>query len=196
MSKKISLNDLFTNPQNSPKSFYENLLAFALLVFSFAIIFPELFFLRLTPMGGVPSAIKDPAVSWAAFMPAFREFRYELLENGKILWSNLRSFGLPMLGNAVQGAPLFPLNLALIGLPDHLYWSVMPITRTILIGLGTHLLCRKIFGLSLIASLCFAFLAGFNINVLRWINHPWQNGLLAGIWYTYFCCTLFLHSSA
>ena len=196
MSKKISLNDLFTNPQNSPKSFYENLLAFALLVFSFAIIFPELFFLRLTPMGGVPSAIKDPAVSWAAFMPAFREFRYELLENGNILWSNLRSFGLPMLGNAVQGAPLFPLNLALIGLPDHLYWSVMPITRTILIGLGTHLLCRKIFGLSLIASLCFAFLAGFNINVLRWINHPWQNGLLAGIWYTYFCCTLFLHSSA
>lgn len=186
----------FKNSQNPLPSLFEALLAFILLTLSFATIFPDLFFLRLSPMGGSPATIKDPSVSWAAFMPAFREFRYELFEHGNILWSNIRSLGLPMLGNGVQGAPLFPLNLALIWLPDSLYWSVMPITRVILIGLGAYLLCRRIFGLSLIASLCFALLAGFNVNVMRWINHPWQNGLLAGIWYTYFCCTLFIYAKA
>jgi hypothetical protein len=66
-------------------------------------------------------------------MPAFREWRYELLNHGNILWSNLRAFGQPMLGNGVQGAPLFPLNLLLIGLPDSLYWSLMPLLRLVLI---------------------------------------------------------------
>lgn len=184
----------FLNSTDRSHNVTEAWLAFGFLTFCFAVILPDLFFLRLSPMGGYPSAIKDPTVSWAAFMPAFREFRYELFENGNILWSNLRSLGLPLLGNGIQGAPLFPLNLSLIWLPDSLYWSVMPILRVILIGLGAYLLSRRVLGLSLAASLCFALLAGFNVNVMRWINHPWQNGLLAGIWYTYFCCTLFIHN--
>ncbi len=183
----------FLNSQHTSYSTIEAWLIFGFLVLSFAFIFPELFFLKLSPMGGLPSAIKDPAVSWAAFMPAFREFRLELFEHNNILWSNLRSLGLPMLGNGVQAAPLFPLNLSLLWLPDSLYWSVMPILRVILIALGAYLLSRRVFGLTLVASLCFALLTGFNINVMRWINHPHTNGLLAGIWYTYFCCTLFIN---
>jgi len=196
LPSKLENNGGLLSLQDQKAHIYESLLAFVLLSVSFAFILPDLFFLRLSPMGGHPDTIKDPMVSWAAFMPAFREFRYELFEHGNIFWSNMRGLGLPMLGNGVQGAPLFPLNLALIWLPDHLFWSVMPVLRVILIGLGAYLLSRHIFGLSLVASLCFAFLAGFNINVLRWINHPWQNGLLAGIWYTYFCCTICLNATA
>ena len=197
MNKGISTNNsLLFKSQIRPYYSYEAFAALILLTVCFAIILPDLFFLRLSPMGGTTYTIKDPSVSWAAFMPAFREFRYELFEHSNILWSNLRSLGMPMLGNGVQGAPLFPLNLALIWLPDTLYWSIMPVSRVILIGLGCFLLCRKVFGLSLTASFAFALFAGFNLNVMRWINHPWSNGLLAGIWYTYFCCTLFLNASS
>ena len=123
-------------------------------------------------------------------MPSFREFRYELFEHGNILWSSLRGMGQPMLANGVQSAPLFPLNLALIGLPDQLYWSVMPLLRILLIALGCYVICRHCFGLSITASLVFAIMTGLNLNVLRWINHPWSNGILAGVWYLYFNCRL------
>lgn len=152
----------------------------------FSLIHPELVLLRESPMSGDPWTIKDPTVSWMAFMPSLREFRFELFEHGNILWSNLRALGQPMLGNGVQGAPLFPLTLALIWLPDSLFWSVMPITRVVLIALACFVLARKVFGQSLLASFCFALLAGFNLNVFRWINHPWSNGMLAGLWYLFF----------
>lgn len=129
---------------------------------------------------------KDGVVSWMAFMPSLREFRYELFEHGNILWSNLRGMGQPMLGNGVQGAPLFPLSLALIWLPDQTFWSVMPMVRIILIGLMLFLIARNIFKLPWAAALIFALLAGYNLNVFRWINHPWSNGALAGVWYFYF----------
>lgn len=119
-------------------------------------------------------------------MPSLREFRFELFEHGNILWSNLRALGQPMLGNGVQAAPLFPLTLILIGLPDQFFWSVMPIIRVLLIALGCFVLARKAFGLSFSASFAFAILAGFNLNVFRWINHPWSNGILAGLWYLVF----------
>ncbi len=174
----------------------EILFALLALTTAFAYIYPELFFLKLSPMGGNPLTLKDPTVSWSAFMPAFRDFRYELLEHGNILWSNLRAMGQPILGNTVQGAPLFPLNLALLPLPDSLYWSVMPISRIILIGLGCFMVARRLLGLSFAASLFFALLIGFNINTLRWINHPTSNGLLAGIWYFYFACRICLADTA
>lgn len=174
----------------------EILFALLALILAFAYIYPELFFLKLSPMGGNPLTLKDPTVSWSAFMPAFRDFRYELLEHGNLLWSNLRGMGQPILGNTVQGAPLFPLNLALLPLPDSLYWSVMPISRIILIGLGCFMIARRIIGLSFAASLFFALLIGFNINTLRWINHPTSNGLLAGIWYFYFACRICLADTA
>lgn len=149
----------------------------------FTVLHPELMGLSKSPMSGDPWTIKDPAVSWMAFMPSLREFRFELFEHGNILWSNMRALGQPMLGNGVQAAPLFPLTLLLIGLPDQLFWSVMPITRVLLIALASFVLARKVFGLPFIASFAFAILAGFNLNVFRWINHPWSNGLLAGLWY-------------
>ena len=179
----------------TPLSFWrksEWILAFAFFTCCFALFFPDLFCLVNTPMSAPPSTLSDPTVSWSAFAPAFREFRYELFENGNILWSGLRGMGQPMMGNEVQGAPLFPLNLALIGLPDQLYWSVMPIARVILISLCVYLIARHLFGLSVIAALVFALLAGFNFNVTRWMNHPWSNGLLAGLWYFYFLCKIAL----
>lgn len=166
----------------------ERLLVFAFLVACFAYIFPDLFFLIRSPMEGTTLTLKDPTVSWSAFMPAFREFRYELLNSGNILWSNLRGMGQPILGNGVQGAPLFPLNIILLPLPDSLYWSVMPISRLLLIALAAYMIARKLIGFSIAASLMFALLIGFNINVTRWMNHPWSNGLLAGLWYLYFLC--------
>ena len=167
---------------------YECFWVVSLLITVFAIIQPELFFSIKSPMEGDNKALTDSSVSWAAFMPAWREFKYELFQHGNILWSNLRSFGLPMLANGVQGAPLFPLNLALIGLPDSLFWSVMPISRVILIAVGCYFISRHIFKLNIAASLVFAILVGFNLNILRWINHPWSNGVLASIWYLYFNC--------
>ncbi|MFT6407704.1 MAG: hypothetical protein ACJAQ6_001117, partial [Arenicella sp.] len=170
----------------------ETLLALLLFGLVFAYIYPDLFFLTHSPMGGDPSTLKDPTVSWSAFIPAFREFRYELLEHGNLLWSNLRGMGQPILGNTVQGAPLFPLNLLLLALPDPLYWSVMPISRVILISLAAFMISRKVIGLPLLASLLFALLIGFNTNTLRWMNHPWSNGLLAGLWYFYCLCQICL----
>lgn len=160
---------------------------FALIAF-FWYLQPELFALQVSPMNGDLWAIKDPTVSWSAFMPGFREFRYELFEHGNILWSNMRGMGQPTLGNSVQGAPLFPLSLALIWLPDQLFWSVMPMARIILISLMLFLLARNVFKLHWAAALIFALLAGYNLHVFRWINHPWSNGTLAGVWYLYFLC--------
>ena len=137
---------------------------------------------------------KDGVVSWMAFMPSLREFRYELFEHGNVLWSNLRGMGQPMLGNGVQGAPLFPLSLALIWLPDQTFWSVMPMARIILIGLMLFLTARNIFKLPWAAALIFALLAGYNLNIFRWINHPWSNGALAGVWYFYFLVRVSLPS--
>jgi len=167
---------------------FEAIFAFLALCAVFAYVYPELFFLRQSPMGANPLTLKDPTVSWSAFMPAFRDFKYELLEHGNLLWSNARGLGQPILGNTVQGGPLFPLNLVLLPLADSLYWSVMPIMRIILIGLGCFLIARRIIGLSITASLFFALLVCFNINTVRWMNHPWVNGFLAGIWYFYFAC--------
>ena len=168
--------------------------AFLIVIFfiaSFAYLLPNIFFFNASPMFGDTWALIDPSVSPGAFMPAFREFRYELLENFNILWSSLRSMGLPLMGNAVQSAPLFPLNLSLIWVPDSVYWTLMPILRVMLIGIGCYVISRKVFRFSILPSIIFALMAGYNINIIRWINHPWQNGILAGIWYLYFCCSIF-----
>lgn len=172
----------------------EGILAFIFFLGCLAFIYPELFLLQATPMAGDSWTLRDPAVSWAAFMPSWREFRYEFLNHGSLLWSDLRAMGQPMLGNGVQAAPLFPLNLAMIALPDALYWSAMPILRVLLIALALYLTARKIFKLSLLASVIFALMCGFNLNVMRWINHPWCNGILAGVWYFYFICRVILPS--
>jgi hypothetical protein len=168
----------------------EGIIVFGFFLICFAILYPDLFFLRLTPMGGDPWTLQDPAISWTAFMPGWREFRYELLNEGNVLWSTLRAMGQPMLGNGVQAAPLFPLNLALIALPDTLYWSAMPILRIVLTAVGLFFIARHIFNLSVAASLLFALMSGFNLNMFRWINHPWCNGILAGVWYIYFSCRI------
>lgn len=159
--------------------------AFALIA-TFWFFQPELFLLNVSPMAGDLWSNKDGVVSWMAFMPSLREFRFELFEHGNILWSNLRGMGQPMLGNGVQGAPLFPLSLALMWLPDQIFWSVMPMARIMLIGLMMFLIARNVFKLPWAAALVFAVLAGYNLNIFRWINHPWTNGALAGVWYFYF----------
>ncbi len=175
-----------TNMKNSPYEKSIFLFSAIALIAIFAYLQPDIFWLRVTPMNGDLWSIKDPTVSWAAFMPSFREFRYELLNHANVLWSNLRGMGQPMLGNGVQGAPLFPLSLALIGVPDAYFWTIMPMARIMLIGLMLFLTARNIFKLPFAAALTFAILAGYNVNVFRWINHPWTNGILAGAWYFYF----------
>ncbi len=128
-------------------------------------------------------------------MPGLREFRYELFENGNIFWSPHRGLGQPIFGNGVQGAPLFPLTLAQLWLPDQIFWSINPMSRIFLTAVMLFLCARNLFNLPWIPSLVFSILAAYNINVFRWINHPWTNGLLAGAWYLYFLVQVSLPSN-
>ena len=165
---------------------YEYWWAIAALLFAFWLFHPDLFLLNESPMYGDLWSNKDPTVSWSAYMPGLREFRYELFENGNILWSPHRGLGQPIFGNGIQGAPLFPLTLAQLWLPDQIFWSINPMSRIFLTAVMLFLCARNLFKLPWVPAMVFTVLAAYNINVFRWINHPWTNGLLAGAWYLYF----------
>jgi len=183
-----------TKPELSLATVYEYWWAIAALLFAFWLFHPDLFMLRESPMFGDLWSNKDPTVSWSAYMPGLREFRYELFENGNIFWSPHRGLGQPIFGNGVQGAPLFPLTLVQLWLPDQLFWSINPMSRIFVAAVMMFLWARNIFKMPWLAALAFTLLATYNINVFRWINHPWTNGLLAGAWYLYFLIQVSLPS--
>ncbi len=132
--------------------------------------------------------LTDSAVSTMNFKPSFRVFQHELYTNNNILWSSLRTTGMPILANDIQAAPLFPLTLLLSGLNENVFWNVFVIARIVLMGLGTYLLIRRFFNFQRLPAIFFILSFIYALYVMRWMNNPWQNGLLAGIWYLYFLC--------
>ena len=159
------------------------------LVASMAILlpfFPEFFNMRQFPYIQTTWELHDPAVSQWVMLPSLRAIKYELIHNHNFLWSNLRALGLPLLGNEIQGAPLFPLTLLCIWIPEPYFWNIFILLRLTLATAGSFLLGTQIFRFSKPASTVFSIAFGLSFFAVRWMNHPWQNGFVAGIWYIYF----------
>ena len=151
-----------------------------------AILYPGFLFFTQYPMQAFGQELQDPVAGYLNFIPGLRVFVFELLHNKNFLWSNLRGFGLPILGHDIQIGPLFPLTWLSLFIPEPYFWNIMIICRLILLFSGTYLVAFYLFSLQRLGALLFALTFVFNIFVLRWLNHPWQNGLLAGIWYLLF----------
>ena len=80
-------------------------------------------------------------------MPGLKVLLYEILEHGNFLWSSLKGLGMPVLGNEVQEAPLYPLTLALLWVPEPYFWNSFVSLRWLLLGSGGFLLAYRVFGL-------------------------------------------------
>ncbi|MBI1860178.1 MAG: hypothetical protein HYR96_04580 [Deltaproteobacteria bacterium] len=163
--------------------------------FQFAVIFFSLFccfayfdflILKRTPLGPSVNELNDPAVSPTVFAPAIDTIRYELFHHGTLLWSSLRGFGQPLLASEVQGAPLFPLTLLTIAVPSPWFWNVFCLLRLVLIGIGCFLFACRPMGFTRLGAILFTITFGYSIYAMRWMNHAWQNGFCAGIWYLFF----------
>ncbi len=153
-----------------------------------AVLYPSFLLFIDSPMLAAAwnRELNDPSVSEWTFIPLFKVFQVELLQHGSLLWSNLRSLGLPALGNGVQAAPLFPLTLLLAWLPDHLFWNALVVCRLALLGTGAFLLARSSMGFALLPSALFLLTFADGLYLLRWLNHPYLNGLVAGLFCLYF----------
>lgn len=158
-------------------------------------IYPDFILFKTTPMHATGWALQDPIVSYLNFKPCFRVFQHELYSNFNILWSSLRSMGMPILANDIQAAPLFPLTLLLSWLNEGVFWNVFILSRIFLLCLGTYLLLRRFFSFERLPSLFFILTFIFTLYVMRWMNHPWQNGFMAGVWYLYFLCEISIQSN-
>lgn len=159
------------------------------LLFSFLllyVLYPGFVVFDTTPMHSSSWELADSAVSYSNFKPSFRVFQYELLNNFNLLWSSKRVMGMPLLANDIQAAPLFPLTLALSWLDQDFFWNVFIGIRLILIGLGSYLLARSFLQFQRFPAFVFVIIFGYALYVMRWVNNPWQNGLLAGVWYLLF----------
>ncbi len=151
----------------------------------FYLLFPWLIEMKASPLFAGSWLLADSSVSLLNFIPSFDVIRYEILENSNFLWTNLRGMGAPLLGNEIMTGPLFPLTLLLIWLPGDMYWNVFVCSRVILAGVGVYLLARDFLKLKPLPALFFMFSFAYSLYVIRWMNHPWQNGFLAGTWYLY-----------
>ena len=158
----------------------------ALLLF----FYPQFVVFEMTPMHAKGWELSDPSVSWANFKPSFRVFQYELYNNFNVLWSSLRTMGMPMLANDIQAAPLFPLTLIFSWLHEDIFWNVYVSARLVLLGFGSYLLVRRFFNFERLVSIVFIISFVYALYVMRWMNNPWQNGLLSGVWYLYFLCLI------
>jgi hypothetical protein len=148
------------------------------------------------PMQGTnPWTLQDPVVSLWNFIPGWKTVRFEILQNKNFLWSNLRGLGLPLLGNEIQVAPLFPLSLFWIWLPPALFWNVLVSSRLFLVALACCLIATEIFKFKPLGAIVFTVGLAYGAYVLRWMNHPWHNGFLAGLWYIYFVAKRILNDS-
>lgn len=161
------------------------------LLISFLLLYcfyPGFMLFNQTPMFANGWELKDPIVSPMTFRPSFRVFQYELYNHYTTLWSSLRAMGMPLLAYDIQTAPLFPLTLVLSWLHEDIFWNVFVICQLVLMAFGVYLLVRKFFGFKRLPAVLFILSFIYSLYVMRWMNHPWQNGLLAGIWYLYFLC--------
>ncbi|MEC9292994.1 MAG: hypothetical protein VYC65_01775 [Chloroflexota bacterium] len=143
----------------------------------------DLFTMVSTPMSG---PLQDPAVSHWVYIPSIKTLRYELFNHFNILWSNLRGLGMPILVNDVQAAPMYPLTLLLIWLPDESFWNVFVLARWLIFASGSYLLASRCFQFNLAGSSIFVLTFVFALYHARWSNHALLNGMAAGVWYLYF----------
>jgi len=141
-------------------------------------------------MIGSTWSLQDPSVSGWTFMPGLKVLLYEIFEHGNFLWSSLKGLGMPVLGNEVQEAPLYPLTLALLWVPEPYFWNSFVSLRWLLLGSGGFLLAYRVFGLERAGALAFVLTFSFAFWHLRWMNHPYLNGMAAGVWYWYFLLLL------
>ena len=141
-------------------------------------------------MIGSTWSLQDPVVSGWTFMPGLKVLLYEILEHGNFLWSSLKGLGMPVLGNEVQEAPLYPLTLALLWVPEPYFWNSFVSLRWLLLGSGGFLLAYRVFGLERAGALAFVLTFSFAFWHLRFMNHPYLNGMAAGVWYWYFLLLL------
>jgi hypothetical protein len=148
--------------------------------------YPKILLLQALALHPGDWSVQDPVVGIFTFIPGIRTLRYELFHNVNLLWSNLRGAGLPLLANDIQAAPLFPLTLLLLGLPDKIYWDVFVVVRLVGIGWATFLIASRMLGFRRLGAAVFTLCFAYSLYVLRYLNHPWQNGFLAGLWYLYF----------
>ncbi len=151
-----------------------------------ALLFPQHLFFQGSPLLDSTWSLQDPVVSGWVFIPGLKVLFFEILEQGNFLWSSLKGLGMPLLGNELQEAPLFPLTLALLWVPEAYYWNAFVILRWLLLGSGAFLLACRVFGLQRTGALVFVLAFAFAFYHLRWVNHPYLNGVAAGVWYWYF----------
>jgi len=163
-------------------------LLFAILIslILISLTYPTFLTMECTPMAGKTWELHDPVTSYMNFIPGRNVIRYEIFENGNLLWSNLRGAGLPILANDIQVAPLFPLSILLFWVPGTYYWNIYVVLSIILLAVSVYFVAIDILKFKPMAAIFFMFNFVFAIYVLRNINHPWLNGLLAGLWYIYF----------
>lgn len=159
-------------------------------VFLVLVFYPDVVLLKKTPMHVGGWELSDKMAGFMNFIPGYKVLQYELFTNKNILWSNLRSMGMPLLANDIQAAPLFPLTLLLCWIPADYFWNFYIVVRLVLMAAGAFLLARDFLKFKTIPSFFFTLCFVYSMYVLRWMNHPWQNGLLAGIWYLYFLSLL------
>jgi hypothetical protein len=167
-------------------------------LFSFLFIlirYPGIITFQSFPMAGESWELQDPVISSMTLVPGERVLHYEIFHNANLLWSNLRGMGEPLLGGEVQAAPLFPLTLLWVGLADHSFFSAMVLSRLFLIGVAGFMIGWRLFGFRIFGSVVFCCAFSFGFNTLGWMNHPWQNALLAVLWYFYFVWSLATRSA-
>jgi hypothetical protein len=169
--------------------------AFILVAAATFLLYPGIFLFLESPFVAKSWTLQDPTAGLHAFVPGRAVGRYELFENWNILWSSLRNTGAPILGNEVQSAPLFPLTLALAWLPDPYFWNAFVAVRLVLMWFGAFLIGTTILKLDRMPAFVFAACFVGTVGVARWLNHPWQNGLAAGIWFLYFIGRAFMLAS-
>ena len=159
---------------------------FVLLIVAINFLFyPGIFLFQESPLFAKWWTLQDPAVSWVTFVPGVSVLRHELFAHATVLWSSLRNMGAPILSNEIQAAPLFPLTFVLVWVPDPYYWNVFVVLRIVLMWVGSMLLGSAL-KMGRTESLCFAACFAGAVVVARFVNHPWQNGLAAGVWFLFF----------
>lgn len=169
--------------------------AFILVVAIAFLLYPGIFLFFNSPMIAKSWTLQDMGAGLWAFVPGRSVARYELLDNLGVLWSGLRHLGAPILGNDVQAAPLFPLTLALTWLPDPYFWNAFVAVRLVLMWFGAFLLATTVLKLERLPAFVFMVCFVGTVEVARWVNHSWQNGLTAGIWLLYFVGQAFVLSA-
>jgi hypothetical protein len=100
---------------------------------------------------------------------AFAEGRFPL-------WNPYAGGGVPLFANG-QSAVLFPLNLAVLGMPPETAATAVQLVKPVLAGVGVALFLRAL-GASLLACLLGGVAWGFSGPMVVWLGWPHTNALL------------------